>query len=149
MSREDGVVAIVGSREYQGRANVRRVVEMLRDRGEVTIISGGARGTDTFVRDACRDLGFHFCHEDPDPHGLEHLPLPHHYFEFTPDWRPKGTYNSRAGFDRNSEIVRHASRVIAFYAPGPKSSGTQDTVRKARKAGLPVSEFHEGRWSTP
>lgn len=137
------VVAIVGSRGYPNRDHVRRVVKSLADRGPVQIISGGAPGVDTFARDACRSLGFHFCQEDPDPNGLAHLPLPHHFFEFRADWS-KGR---GAGFDRNSEIVRHSERVIAFLAPGTPTPGTSDTIAKARAAGLPVSVFHEGRWS--
>lgn len=136
------VVAIVGSRGYPNRDHIRRTVEALAARGPVTIISGGARGTDSHVRAACRDLRFHFCQEDPDPNGLEHLPLPHHFYEFLPDWsKGKG-----AGFDRNTEIVRHATRVVAFLAPGRPTSGTSDTIDKAKAAHLPVDVFHEGRW---
>ena len=142
------VVAVVGSREYPVAADVRRVIAALKARGPVHIVSGGAPGVDTFVREACRDLGFHFCQEDPDPHGLEHLPLPHHFYEFRANWRPNGRFNPRAGFERNSEIVRHSERVIALLAPGEPTSGTSDTIAKARAAGLPVSVFHEGRWKS-
>lgn len=137
-----GVIAVVGSREFTDEPLVRRVVERLMKKGPVTIVSGGARGVDTFVREACRNLGFHFCREDADT--IAHLPLPHHFGEFPADWEAEP---KRAGFIRNAEMVRHSSQVIAIFAPGPKSGGTSDTVRRARKAGLPVHEYHEGQWS--
>lgn len=144
------VIAIVGSREFPDHRPVYHVIWALAHRGPVTVISGGARGVDRYARDACRDLRFHFCQEDPDTHGLEHLPLPHHFYEFRAKWHGedgKGPYNPRAGFERNSEIVRHASRVVAFLAPGSPTSGTSDTIEKAKAAGLPVSVFHDGVWT--
>ena len=142
------VVAIVGSRDFADPALVDRIVRSLAASEEgASVISGGARGADSLVREACRRYGFHFCHEDEsDPHGLKHLPMALHFFEFKAEWDKHG---KAAGFKRNAELVRHATRVVALYAPGPRSRGTTHTVDLARKAGLPVHVYHEGRWSTP
>lgn len=142
------IVAIVGSREFNDETVVERVVcGLVADDAVVTIISGGARGADSLVRETCRRLGFHFCLEDvSDPYGLTHLPMPHHFCEMKADWRPNGRYNPRAGYERNARLVRHASMVIALFAPGPRSGGTTDTIERARAAHLPTHIFHEGRW---
>lgn len=141
------VVAIVGSRGFTEVQLVERVIERLIDTHEtLTIISGGARGVDTFVRETCRRYGFHFCHEDPDLSGLAHLPLSRHFVEFRADWDKHG---KRAGYLRNRDVVRHASRVIALFAPGPNTPGTANVIDMATTAGLPTHVYHEGKWSMP
>lgn len=145
------IAAVVGSREFKDEALVDRVVRGLFADGKVvTIISGGAPGADSLVREGCRKLGVHFCLEDKsDPYGLKHLPMPHHFCEIKAMWRGpdgKGPYNPRAGYERNARLVQHASMVIALYAPGPLSPGTTHTVNLAKAAGLPTHIFHEGRW---
>jgi predicted Rossmann fold nucleotide-binding protein DprA/Smf involved in DNA uptake len=140
------IVGIVGSREFEDVALVDRIVRGFAASEEgATIVSGGARGADSLVREACRRWGFHFCLEDEsDPHGLAHLPLPLHFCEMKADWKKNG---KRAGFLRNERLVRHVQMVIALFAPGPLSSGTSHTVRLAREAGLRVHTYHEGRWA--
>lgn len=45
-------------------------------------------------------------------------------------------YNPRAGFERNSEMIKYADGVIAFW--DENSNGTEHTINEAKKAGLPV-----------
>jgi len=49
---------------------------------------------------------------------------------FLPDWNK---YGKRAGFIRNSLIVKNSDAIIAFW--DGFSKGTKDTIEKARKKG--------------
>lgn len=89
------------------------------------VVSGGAAGADTMAIDAAKMLEVPF-KEYPVRGGPE-------------------TFASRA-FARNSQIVAKADRLIAFFAPGPLSRGTVDTVTKAAAKGIPVHSRHEGKW---
>lgn len=117
--------AIVGSRTYpadreffdrlepeeqdaileKGRAYVRRFMGHLE--GNLTIVSGGARGPDTWAMEIARDRGFKTV-------------------EIRPNWEKLGR---GAGFHRNTEIVRAADDVVAFW--DQVSNGTFDTMKKA------------------
>lgn len=121
-------VAIVGSREFTNRAVIEAAIRrwmVLAPEG-LTIISGGARGADTIGEDIAKALS---------------IPVIIH----RPDW---DTHGKAAGFIRNRDIVRDADVVLAFFAPGPRSKGTQHTVQLARDAGKVVYAFHEGKWTS-
>ena len=73
------------------------------------VISGGAKGVDTFARlFAAR----------------QHKP----YMEFAPQYNVYGRY---ATLKRNTQIVKEATTVIAF--PSPDSKGTFRTIREAQR----------------
>ena len=117
--------AIVGSRTYpadreyfdrllpeeqdeilaKGRAYVEDFVGHLE--GNLTVVSGGARGVDTWAAEAARERGFNVV-------------------EIRPNWEKFGR---GAGFHRNTEIVRAADDVVAFW--DQVSNGTFDTIKKA------------------
>lgn len=105
-------VAIVGSRDFKNLEAVREWVNKLPP--ETVIVSGGARGVDRTAADAARQRGLAV-------------------MEFLADWNKHG---KRAGFIRNQLIVENCDRVIAFW--DYQSRGTNDTIRKARAAGLAV-----------
>lgn len=119
-------LGIVGSRGFFDRKAVEEVVQAyLEDGARVGIVSGGAAGADSLARLVAQEYG---------------LPLR----EYLPDWKQ---YGRAAGFRRNTDIVKHASEVLAFFADGPKSAGTSDTVGKAVAAEKPCFVYHEGRWA--
>jgi hypothetical protein len=89
------------------------------------ITSGGAAGADALAEDAAKMM------EVP--------------FKEYPVRSGPGAFASRA-FARNSQIVAKSDRLIAFFAPGLLSRGTQDTIRKALAKGIPVHSLHEGKW---
>ena len=66
------------------------------------------------------------------------------------DWerysKPAATkrYSNPAGMIRNGEIVRLSDEVIAFW--DGKSSGTRDTIQKAKAAGKSVRVFQPSGW---
>lgn len=47
-----------------------------------------------------------------------------------------GKYDATAGFRRNSDMVERADALIAFW--DGESSGTEDSIEKAREDGIPV-----------
>lgn len=105
-------IAIVGSRGYPEPEEVLRYVSLI---GEChTIVSGGARGVDSWAAEAARERG------------LEVV-------EYPAKWH---LYGRSAGFRRNQDIVRDADLVVAFW--DGKSKGTKHTIDLALKANKQV-----------
>ena len=44
-------------------------------------------------------------------------------------------------------MVRSADRLIAIFADGPVTPGTMDAVLQARRKGIPVFIYHDGKWT--
>jgi len=110
-------VAIVGSRNFNNPALITAFVNRLAvklDAQNLVVVSGGAKGVDSYAEAAARSLGIE----------VESI---------KPDW---ATYGKRAGFLRNTTIVEHADRIVAFH--DGISRGTMDTVWKAFDSGKPV-----------
>jgi hypothetical protein len=110
-------IAIVGSRTYKHPEYVAKYVGDLPK--DTEIISGGAIGPDTIAVKMARERGMKTT-------------------VFEPDWKNKGKI---AGFLRNSDIVANADHVVAFW--DGVSKGTEDTINKARKLGIPVTIIYE------
>ena len=81
------------------------------------IISGGAKGVDTLAE------------EYAEEHQIPTLIL-------KPDWK---THGKAAGPLRNTDIVNEATNILAF--PSKYGRGTQDTIKKAEKAGKPLTVY--------
>jgi hypothetical protein len=111
MKRVHEKVAIIGSRTFPhpewARRCVERYVLMLLDSSDA-VVSGGARGVDSWAADAARQRGLQV---------IEHLP----------DWDKHG---KGAGFKRNYQIVFGCDRVVAFW--DGSSKGTAHTLSIAR-----------------
>lgn len=119
--------AVVGSRDYPYEDKVRSFIGTLAYQPVPTeaqrfprelplVISGGARGVDTWAVDEA-----------------EQWDLPVHVFHA--DW----SQGAGAGLVRNQLIVDAADLVVAFW--DGKSRGTLDTVRKAHAKGIPVTVY--------
>ena len=118
------VIAVVGSRSFGNPDAARAVVEAAVARiaathPTATIVSGGTPGTDTWAETAARRYG-----------------LPCRVIRA--DW---DTHGRIAGHLRNTELVRLATHVLAFW--DGRSPGTRDTLTKARAAGKPVGLWQE------
>lgn len=123
-------VAIVGSRSYPTLDEVAAYVQGL-DAG-TEVITGGAPGVDTVAE------------EEADKRGLDVLVI-------YPDYDKWAHHRERAPLERNTEIVATCDRVVAFQSKCEKgcspsrcpasgwSHGTQDTIKKAIRAGKRVS----------
>ena len=104
-------IAIVGSREGIDPRTVRRFVDWLAThRPDCTVISGGARGVDTWAIDQAQWRGLKTK-------------------VFPADWE---THGRSAGFKRNRTIVENADVVVA-YTTGSK--GTAHTIQLAKEMG--------------
>lgn len=87
------------------------------DNSEITIISGGAEGPDSWAAEWA----------DSGKYNLK---------VFYADWK---THGKAAGPIRNTQIVEAADRLIAFW--DGKSRGTLDSITKAQNKGI-VVEVH-------
>lgn len=82
---------------------------------DVSVVSGGAVGVDSIADEACARLGLRFHSHRPD----------------------YDRYGKQAPLIRNQLIVDDADEIHAW--PSSWSRGTWDTIRKAEKAGKPVT----------
>lgn len=119
-------VGIVGDRNVTDYGVIEKAVKQ--SGFDITeVVSGGAKGVDSLAVEWASKNG-----------------IP--YTEFKAEWdniRVKDAvvavnkwgrkYNKMAGFQRNQKIVDYADAIIAIQPNGP-TSGTQDTVKKTKKA---------------
>jgi len=110
-------VGIVGSRRRQCEEEVRALVRSLAP--SVTIISGGAKGVDSWAADEAKRLG---------------IPLK----VFLPQKKGPGYgWACRAYSERNKKIAYSVDILYAFVSEDRKG-GTEQTIRYARKRGIEV-----------
>lgn len=105
-------IAIVGSRNYPRPEDIIQYVYNLSE--DSIIISGGARGVDTWAEVAA---------------GVKGLKTK----IFPAQW---DKYGKSAGFFRNELIVDECDRLVAFW--DGKSKGTKHSINLVKKAGKPV-----------
>jgi len=108
----------VGSRRWRDRAAVEAAVAAL-PAGTV-VVSGGCRGVDRWAVEAARRCGLAVAVHRPDLTGV----------------RSRGEAAARY-HKRNKRIVEDCQRMIAFRASDARG-GTEDAIRRARAAGIPV-----------
>lgn len=111
-------IAIVGSRRRTDRDAVQACVGALP--ADAVIVSGGCEGPDLWAEEAARALDRAVAVHRPDLVGV----------------RNRGEA-ARRYYERNQRIVDDCDRVIAFVA-ADRTGGTEDTIRRARRAGKPV-----------
>lgn len=111
-------IAIVGSRRRTDRHTVIDYVNALP--ASAAIISGGARGPDTWARDAAKARGLPYVEHLPDLNSV----------------RNKGEATRRY-YSRNQKVVDDCDLLVALVAPD-RRGGTEDTIRRASAAGKPV-----------
>ena len=111
-------VGIVGSRRRTDRETVEATVAAL-PVGTV-VVTGGAAGPDHGAAQAARASGHEVVVHAPELGGVH------------AQWQATDRY-----YARNQRIVDDADRVIAFVAPD-RPGGTEDTIRRALRAGKPV-----------
>ena len=111
-------VGIVGSRRRTDREAVEACVSELA--AETVVITGGARGPDQWAEEAARSRGLAVVVHKPDLEGVRAC------------WEAADRHHAR-----NQKIVDDSDRIIAFVAPD-RRGGTEDTIRRAERAGKPV-----------
>jgi len=112
-------LAIIGSRNFSNYEDLERAVLKVLEKWGLSlsdlekIVSGGALGVDKLAEKFAKK------------YSIETVIFP-------ADWK-KGR---AAGPIRNSLIVENCTHMIAF--PSHTGSGTQDSIRKAEKKGIPL-----------
>jgi hypothetical protein len=109
-------VAVVGSRDFRDRDRLFAELDALQGKhgGFLAIVSGGAKGADTFAEEYAKERNLVM-------------------YIIEPDW---ATYGRGAGVVRNAEIVKQADLVVAFW--DGESRGTRSTIKLAEKREKPV-----------
>lgn len=102
-------LAVVGSREFTNYNLLCNTLDNIP--GITTIVSGGARGADTFASLYAKQ---------------RNIPV----IEFKPDWNK---YGKSAGFIRNKQIVDECDQLIAFW--DGVSRGTNHSIKLAISGG--------------
>jgi len=112
-------VAIVGSREFPQKEVVKSYIALMvwnkEGIGDFTIVSGGARGVDTWAEEEAEKLGI----------STEIYPA---------NW---DKYGKAAGYKRNQQIVEAADHIVAFW--NGESKGTKHTIDIALEKKVPVT----------
>ena len=111
-------IGIVGSRRRTDRETVEACITELTP--DTVVVTGGARGPDRWAEQAARARGLGVVVHKPDL-GLAST-------------RRQAT---KRYYARNQAIVDDSDRIIAFIAPD-RTGGTEDTIRRAERAGKPV-----------
>jgi len=106
----------VGSRDGVNPAAVSDFIDKL-DPLTTVIVSGGARGVDTYAAERAEERGIRTV-------------------VIRANWKK---YGRGAGFLRNKEIVKAADDVVAFW--NGQSRGTEHTIEQAVKMGRSVAIF--------
>jgi hypothetical protein len=128
-------VAIVGDRQV---TDYNIIVKAIQQSGfDITeVVSGGARGVDSLAVRWAQDNGLPYVEFKADWNNIKVAGA----IVKTNKWGKK--YNAMAGFQRNQQIVDYAEAVIAIQPYGP-TSGTQDTVKKTKKAKKPLHYYEK------
>jgi SLOG family YspA-like protein len=111
-------IGIVGSRRRADRAAVEACIAELAP--DTFVVTGGARGPDRWAEQAARARGLGVVVHKPDLGGA------------STRWQATKRY-----YARNQAIVDDSDRIVAFVAPD-RTGGTEDTIRRAERAGKPV-----------
>lgn len=121
-------VALSGSRTFPASDAhlVEHVLERLLERGDFIIIGDAPDGVDAFAYDY-----------------LEYIPSDR-WKRYYANWHNLGR---AAGHFRNGDMLETADMLIAMFAPGQLTPGTQDACRQAAARRLPIHVFHEGKWT--
>jgi len=117
-------IAVVGSREFKDEQLIFDILFSEFTPGD-TLVSGGARGVDTFAEEALENINKNY-----GPSGQIAKKI------FKPDW---DKYGKRAGFLRNELIINEADKVIAFW--DGESKGTKHSIDLAIKTGKHIDIY--------
>lgn len=126
-------IAISGSRTFTDRQLVAGVVDELIQKGHYILVGDAPAGVDAFVREYIVDWELES--------GLHPGEL-HRVFEA--DWESNG---KAAGAIRNAAMLTEAEGLVAIFAEGRRTRGTDHALTTAERLGLPRRVYHHGRWT--
>jgi predicted Rossmann fold nucleotide-binding protein DprA/Smf involved in DNA uptake len=103
-------LGVVGNQYGWKYSDIKRVLEALEIDNDVTIISGGATGVDSYAQEYAKDKGCSIIIHYPNPY----MPSPQRYF------------------DRNKLIAEECDFLVAFDKK-EGASGTKNTIAHAKR----------------
>lgn len=119
-------ILICGSRKWKDGQFIRQKLAQALIRSaffvDSVVIHGGAAGADTLGGEAARFLM------------VDRIEV------FKPNWNK---YGKSAGFKRNQQMLTEGKPDLVLAFQLNNSSGTQDMIDRAQKAGVPVQKFTE------
>jgi hypothetical protein len=113
-------VGVVGSRRRTDREALDAFIVSLAP--DTIVVTGGAQGPDQWAEEAARARGLAVVVHKPELDGA-----------VTP-WQMADRY-----YARHQAIVDDSDLIVAFVARD-RMGGTEDTIRRAKRAGKPVEE---------
>lgn len=116
-------VGVIGSRDYEHEAKVKLIVASLPIifyPYNCKVISGGAKGVDTWAVEEAEALGMPF-------------------EVVNANWK---AFKKGAGILRNMVLIDQCDYVFAFW--NGKSPGTKHAIRYAKKMKVPITVFGDG-----
>tara|TARA_R100000005_G_scaffold5167_1_gene2541 strand:+ start:322 stop:720 length:399 start_codon:yes stop_codon:yes gene_type:complete len=121
-------IGIIGSREYQNYRKIKDTIFSLKNRfDDITIVSGGCLdGADRFAKKYAIELGCNYIEFNP-AHTPKNL-----YSALHENYYGK-TYQPKNFFHRNKMIAKYVDCLIAFIPEGKKASGSEHTIKEAKK----------------
>ena len=111
-------VGVVGSRDFKNKNIVLEVMRDLKETQEIGVVSGGARGVDTWAEDFCKDNDM-----------------------FINVLRPIDPSVKINYLYRDVEIVAISNEIIAFW--DEKSKGTKFVIDYAKARGKKLTVYDE------
>jgi len=116
---KDAILGVCGGRNFTDKEYLYDILDRYDEKHGISwIVSGGAKGADTFAEQYAKDRQVRG------------------YSVFVAQWEKFGR---PAGYVRNALIVEMADVLMAF--PTLDSKGTWDTIRKAQSKGIPTYIF--------
>ena len=112
-------IAIVGSRRRTDKENVEKLVSSFAR--DVIVISGGAKGVDTWAEQSARERGLEVIIFKPDLKNIKH----------------RGDMVQRY-YNRNKKVAQECDILYAFVSPDRKG-GTENTIKFAQELGKKVT----------
>ena len=113
-------IAVVGNQDGWEYKTVKRILDQLQVSQEDTLLSGGARGVDTFAQEYAREKGMSIIIHYPKPN----LPSPERYFQ------------------RNRQIAEECDWMVAFDKKSGRA-GTKNTIAFAKRFNKVVFHIKE------
>lgn len=142
-------VAIVGSRRGADLDHVEQFARALYEKDpDAILVSGGADGVDRRAESTWQGLGgkvvsYRVKQLKPDSWGIEMWKIGSwetpsvQILAAHPTWADR----TSALFYRDALVAEHADKVVAFFAPGRRTTGTQTTLDFAAGAGRETYEY--------
>lgn len=115
------IVCITGERDNRGFREqiVDNICRLYMDKENIKFIFGDCSGVDIDAKEICTNLNIE-------------------YEVFPADWKKLGL---KAGPVRNAQMIELADHVLAFHSDLKKSKGTKNTIKLAKKKGIPIEIF--------